>query len=161
MCSALRAWVEPVHYMLNQIYNTILTCVVDTKLTGVTGWFCVCPALDSDLSTGWSTILTGVGLLTMDPLVLSDLSSRFSAWECDTYINFAPIEVGGIFSIGQKAVAIVTGVLDPLGVGGFDEFDAVFPSWYISGWSSSLLSPPWVMQVTSSLQDWSLPKQID
>ena len=59
----------------------------------------------------------------MDPLVLTDLCSRFS-----TCIVCAPVKVDGIFSMRQKAVAMVTGVVDPLGVGGFNVFDAVILS---------------------------------
>ena len=40
-----------------------LSCVVDTKLTSVTGCFCICSALDSELSVGCSMVFTGVGLL--------------------------------------------------------------------------------------------------
>ena len=59
----------------------------------------------------------------MDPLVLSDLCGRFSA--C---IVCALVKVDGIFLMRQKAVAMVTGVVDPLGVGSFDVFDVVIPS---------------------------------
>ena len=59
----------------------------------------------------------------MDPLVLSDLCSRFS-----TCIVCAPVEVDGIFPMRQKAVAMVTGVVDPLGVGGFNVFNVVILS---------------------------------
>ena len=59
----------------------------------------------------------------MDPLVLSDLCSRFSA--C---IVCAPVEVDGVFSMRQKAIAMVTGVVDPLGVGSFNVFDVVILS---------------------------------
>ena len=59
----------------------------------------------------------------MDPLVLSDLCSRFSA--C---IVCALVKEDGIFSMRQKVVAMVTGMVDPLGVGGFDVFDVVILS---------------------------------
>ena len=56
-------------------------------------------------------------------LVLSHLCSRFS-----TCIVYALVEVDGIFLMRQKAVAMVTGVVDPLGVGGFNVFDVVILS---------------------------------
>ena len=59
----------------------------------------------------------------MDPLVLGDLCSRFS-----TCIVCAPVEVDGVFSMRQKAVAMVIGVVDPLGVGSFDVFHVAIPS---------------------------------
>ena len=59
----------------------------------------------------------------MDPLVLGDLCSRFSA--C---VVCAPVKVDGVFSMRQKAVAMVTGVVDPLGIGSFNVFDTAIPS---------------------------------
>ena len=76
-------------------------------------WIEICP----------QAILTGIGLLMMDPLVLGDLCSRFS-----TCIVCASIKVDGIFSMGQKAVAMVIGVMDPLGVCGFNMYDMAITS---------------------------------
>ena len=117
-----------------------LSCVVDAKLTSVTGWFCVCSALDSELSIGCSMIFTGVGFLMMDPLVPCEPCSESNACVWDTWVNCALGEMHGIFSIGQKAVAVVSRVMDPLGVGRFIMFDMVFPSLYISDSSSALLT---------------------
>ena len=46
----------------------------------------------------------------------------------ENVISASIVKVGGIFSIGQNAVAVVTGVVDPLGVGRFDVFDVALPS---------------------------------
>ena len=119
---------------------SILTCVVDAKLTSVTGCICVCAVLESDWSIGFSTILTGMGFLTVDSSATCESYSRFNACVCDACVDWAPGETGSIFSIGWNALAVVTGVMDPLGVGGVDMFDVAFPSWYISDCSKNLLT---------------------
>ena len=77
-------------------------------------------------------VFTGVGLLMMGPLVPCEPCSIFNACVWDTWVNCALGEMHGIFSIGQKVVVIVSRVMDPLGVGGFNVFDVAFPSVYIS-----------------------------
>ena len=122
-----------------EMWLSNLSCVVDAKLTGVTGFCCwgVTVWCRLEVIIPGSEIPTGVGLQIGCSPGLWD-SSRFIAYMWDTWVDGVAQVIGGVPPTGWNPVVGFTGVVTCWGILGVDDVNAVFSLYYISGWSNIL-----------------------